>query len=428
MPGMMGTRQRAGDCDAETRRGHRVTADHNKAFNPLPVTIRGGGFFSGLTNILLIMSDPLSRIPMGMRYYFGSEARLRRAIENMVISIFDGWSYEEITTPTVDYYSLFEHGMGRPQAHYAFRFSDTDGRMLAIRPDVTSLVARAAATLFAGRKRPLRLCYVAPVFRQQPRSHAEWKRESTQIGGELFGAKNSAADMEILAIVCEVLERLDLDRHCSITLNDVEVFNGVAEQLKLRPDQRDEMRELVDKRNAADLEQFLVRYSSDAESKAYAQLIQLSGKRKILSEARRLITNPRSQGALDRLERLWSIIESLQLAARFEIDLGDVSRLDYYTGLTFKIYVSGAGTRVGSGGRYDKLTASFGKAEPAVGFVFELDALTELLGHTNEPRSISESTEVTQLSMDNLHDLFVAARNKRAGGGRIVIKSAEEMQ
>jgi ATP phosphoribosyltransferase regulatory subunit len=374
------------------------------------------------------MSEPLSKIPTGMRYYSGSEARLRRAIENILVSIFDGWSYEEITTPTVDYYSLFEHGMGRSQAHHAFRFSDTDGRMLAIRPDVTSLVARAAATLFAERKRPLRLCYVAPVFRQQPQSHAEWKRELTQIGGELIGANSSAADMEILAIVCEVLERLDLDRHCSITLNDVEVFNGIAEQLKLRPDARDEMRELVDTRNAADLERFLARYSSAADSQAFAQLVRLSGKRRILSEARQLITNPRSRFALDRLERLWSVIESLQLVERFEIDLGDVSRLDYYTGLTFKIYVSGAGTRVGSGGRYDQLTASFGNAEPAVGFVFELDALTEvLLRRTYKSSLIRGSAEATQLTGNTLRDLFVAARKKRALAERVVINSGEVM-
>src|SRR5260370_28317374 len=293
------------------------------------------------------MSERLSRIPTGMRYYSGSEARLRRAIENILVSIFDGWSYEEITTPTIDYYPLFEHGMGRSQAHHAFRFSDIDGRMLAIRPDATSLVARAAATIFAERKRPLRLCYVAPVFRRQPQSRAEWKRESTQIGGELIGANSDAADMEILAIICEVLGRLDLNRQCSITLNDVEVFNGIAEQLQLRPDAREEMRELVDARNAADLERFLACYSSAADAKALAQLIRLSGKRRILSGARRLIMNPRSHLALDRLERLWSVIESLQLADRFEIDLGDVSRLHYYTSLTFKNYVNGARKPVG---------------------------------------------------------------------------------
>src|SRR5437588_1849671 len=161
------------------------------------------------------MSEALSRIPTGMRYYSGSEARLRRAIENTLVSIFDGWLYEEITTPTVDYYSLFEHGMGRLQAHHTFRFTDTDGRMLAIRPDVTSLVARAAATLFADRARPLRLCYVAPVFRQQPQSQVEWRRESNQIGCELIGSQSAAADLELLIIVREVLDRLLLDRNAS---------------------------------------------------------------------------------------------------------------------------------------------------------------------------------------------------------------------
>ena len=375
------------------------------------------------------MSEALAKIPTGMRYYTGPEARLRRDIENRLVSIFAGWSYEELTTPTVDYYSLFEHGMGRSQAHQAFRFIDSDGRMLALRPDVTSLVARAAATLFAERQRPLRLSYVAPVFRQQPRSHAEWRRESTQIGCELIGANSSAADMETLAIICEVLECLGLDRDCSITLNDVEVFNGIAEELNLAPALRDEMRQLVDTRNTVDLERFLEGYSSEKDPQAFAQLIQLTGKRKTLTEARRLITNPRSQSALDRLERLWSVIESLQLEGRFEIDLGDVSRLDYYTGLTFKVYVSGAGARVGSGGRYDGLTESFGKAEQGVGFVLELDALAEvLMTRGYDPGLMPRSAEVPPLRARNLDDLFLAARKIRALGQRVVIDSSEVMR
>ena len=83
--------------------------------------------------------------------------------------------------------------------------------------------------------------------------------------------------------------------------------------------------------------------------------------------------------ALDLLEQVWCAIDSLGLAERFEIDLGDVSGLDYYTGLLFKIYVEGAGSRVGRGGRYDQLTSAFGRAEPAVGFVVDLDALTEVI-------------------------------------------------
>lgn len=87
------------------------------------------------------MNEPLSKIPDGMRYYFGAEARLRRSIEDTVMRVFDGWSYEEIITPSVDYLALFERGMGRDAAEQTFRFTDRDGRLLALRPDVTSSVA-----------------------------------------------------------------------------------------------------------------------------------------------------------------------------------------------------------------------------------------------------------------------------------------------
>lgn len=333
------------------------------------------------------MSEPLSRIPSGTRYYFGEEARRRRSVEETALAVFDEWSYEQIITPTVDYYSLFEHGMGQVEADRAFRFTDTDGRLLALRPDVTSAVARAAATLFCERERPLRFCYAAPVFRQKPQSHAEWRRESTQIGCELIGANTIAADLEMLGIASDFLHRLHLGGTHSITLNDVGIFNGVAERLALDLTSREEMRSLIDVRNATDIEDFLAPYTSAQEGRAFAQLAQLSGKRETLDWARRTLSNGQSLAALDRLGSLWTVIESLGLTDQFEIDLGDVSRLDYYTGLTFKIYVEGAGTRVGGGGRYDGLTASFGKAEPAVGFVVDLDALTDVLAARAKTRS-----------------------------------------
>src|ERR1044072_9818001 len=133
-----------------------------------------------------LFMEPLSNIPGGMRYYFGREARLRRAVETAAMSVFDGWGYEEIATPSVDYYALFERGMGRVEARRAFRFADTDGRLLALRPDIPSSVARAAATLFANAPRPLRFCYAASVFRQLPHSRAEWLRPGRPVRSALL--------------------------------------------------------------------------------------------------------------------------------------------------------------------------------------------------------------------------------------------------
>jgi len=149
--------------------------------------------------------------------------------------------------------------------------------------------------------------------------------------------------------------------------------------MELTPGAREQLRSLIDTRAAAELQQFLQDYDS-REGYAFSQPTQLTGNRKVIETARQLITNARSVAALDSLNELWTEIESLGLEDSFEIDLGNVSSLDYYTGLSLKIFVHGAGTSVGRGGRYDGLTGSFGRAEPAVGFVLNLDALTEVLG------------------------------------------------
>jgi len=314
-----------------------------------------------------------------MRYYIGAEARLRRTVEDVAMSVFEGWNYEEVITPSVDYYDLFEQGMGQREAQRGFRFTDNDGRLLALRPDVTSSVARMAATLLSERPRPLRFCYAAPVFRQQAQSPAEWRRENTQLGCELIGAGGKPADLEILRLAAEILSRLNLQTRYCITINNVEIFNGVAAQMNLTPEAREQFRSLIDTRAAAELQQFLQDYDS-REGHAFSQPTQLTGTRTVIQTARHLITNARSVAALDSLDELWTEIESLGLQNSFEIDLGNVSSLDYYTGLSLKVFVHGAGTSVGRGGRYDGLTGSFGRAEPAVGFVLNLDALTEVLG------------------------------------------------
>jgi ATP phosphoribosyltransferase regulatory subunit len=179
-------------------------------------------------------------------------------------------------------------------------------------------------------------------------------------------------------------------------------------------------------RAVADLESFLRAYTSAHECQAFADLIQLSGKGEIFGKARRGITNSRSRAALDRLESLWRVIESLSLSEHFEIDLGDVARLDYYSGLTFKVFVEGVGVRVGSGGRYDNLTARFGKAEPAVGFVLELDELATRLTHYAElARTQAPSGTVFNSAGNDVSTLFRKALEKRASDEGIKLNVRE---
>ncbi|HYW74680.1 MAG TPA: ATP phosphoribosyltransferase regulatory subunit [Pyrinomonadaceae bacterium] len=362
----------------------------------------------------------LSRIPSGLRYYVGEAARQRRAVEDCAISVFSGWSYQEIDTPAVDYYSLFEQGMG-PEAQSSFRFVDADARLLALRPDVTSSVARASATLLAETPRPLRLCYAASVFHQQPRTQAEWRRETTQLGCELIGAAGIAADVEPLLIVVETLNRLGLAGNYRITINNIDIFNGIADHLGLDRDSRERLRSLIDVRDTSALTELLTGLAvPEDERDLFVQVTRLSGKQGIIEAAKKVITNSRSNAALKSLEETWSVISGLGLAESFEIDLGDVSSLDYYTGLLFKVYVRGSGIRVGRGGRYDGLTSRFGRAEPATGFVLDLDELTRVV-RPPEFTASRPSAAAVALAEDNVA-AFREAMRRRAADERICLE------
>jgi ATP phosphoribosyltransferase regulatory subunit len=367
----------------------------------------------------------LSKLPTGMRYYIGEEARLRRFIEDTAMSVFAGWSYEEILTPSVDYYDLFEQGMGAAEAQRSFRFTDGDGRLLSLRPDVTSSIARVAATLLAQRPRPLRLCYTAPVFRQSPPSHAEWRREQTQLGCELLGTNGIETDLEMLLLAREILFSVGLGESSVITINHTAIFNGLINSLDFDSPTRESLRCLIDTRDVSQLRRFCELHSLPSQTaETFVKLSSLSGNGEVLDAARQLPLGPLSSTGLEALARLWKVIEELGVANSFELDLTDVSSLDYYTGISFKIFAQGIGYRIGRGGRYDGLTANFGVSEPAVGFVLSLDSLTELLGRSISPDH-GNQTEVRSIDEQNLTLKFAEAIKERRNKQRIRIESTQ---
>jgi ATP phosphoribosyltransferase regulatory subunit len=104
-----------------------------------------------------------------------------------------------------------------------------------------------------------------------------------------------------------------------------------------------------------------------------------------------------------------------------DIDLGDVGGLDYYTGLTFKIYAQGLGTALGRGGRYDQLLANFGLAEPAVGFSLCLDWLAQLLAPKLKA-FIEQENHTARLSAgDDVAAVFKEAVRLRDQGRKVEI-------
>lgn len=367
------------------------------------------------------MSSSLSKIPPGVQYIFGQQARARRWIERRIMDVFAGWSYSEIILPIFDYADLFALGMGKEQAEMTYRFTGRDGKLLALRPEMTSLVARTVATRFRNRERPIRLSYSGEVFRwDEPRGGRQY--EFHQIGLEHIGSARLEADTEALVIAVEALTGIGL-KGFTITLSHVDFFNGIAEELGLGEEAREHMREMIDRKETERLGAFLEKYADASSRAAFCRLTALAGKREILEEARALVTNAKSAEALDDLQSVYRIAEEIGIAAHIDIDLGDVGGLDYYTGLTFKIYAPGLGTALGRGGRYDRLLAKFGHQEPAVGFSLCLDWLASLL-QSDIARLVKPDAETaTRLQIGgDIAAAFKQANLLRAAGRKVEIE------
>jgi ATP phosphoribosyltransferase regulatory subunit len=208
-----------------------------------------------------------------------------------------------------------------------------------------------------------------------------------------------------------------------VTVGHVQFLGGVAERLGLSPDETVEMRHLVDRRQAEALDNFLAPHAPRAEREDFCRLITLGGRRDVLDLARTLVGNPRSIAAIDQLEGIFDTLDAVGLSSRVDVDLGDVAALDYYTGMTFKVYAPGWGLALGGGGRYDALLARFGRDEAAVGFSLSLDWLAGALAARGLDAARKRPSAPERLDAGaDLRRLFARAISLRRAGRSVEIR------
>jgi ATP phosphoribosyltransferase regulatory subunit len=312
----------------------------------------------------------IAAIPPGALDLTGEAARRRRMLQRATMDALEHAAYEELIPPTFEYEDTFLRAGGPGVAERLVRFPDRDGRILALRYDFTASLARVAATTFSAADRTLRLCYSGKVFRQEPERGGR-PREMLQVGAELLGEGDLAADIEIVRLTLTLLAAAGV-RDFQINLGHVGVLAAGLEAIEepLRAD----VRRWIDRKDRGSLRAALASLSGDACT--LMTLPFVIGRREALEEAARKAP----QASLPGLEHLLSLDSTLTSEERSHLvyDLGEVRGLDYYTGIHFEIYVAGAGRAAGAGGRYDDLMRGFGRPMPAVGVSLDLDTIAEV--------------------------------------------------
>lgn len=359
--------------------------------------------------------DRLIHTPEGVRDVYNQECTKKLYLENQIEQVFHAFGYQDIETPTFEFFDVFGREVGTTPSRELYKFFDRDGNTLVLRPDFTPSIARAASMYFMEGTMPIRLCYRGSSFVNSS-SYQGRLKESTQMGVELLNDDSAMADAEIIAMTVKVMLDAGLTDF-QISIGHVGFFQALAEEAALAEDVLNELKELISIKNHFGAEELLAKQNLRSDLfEALRDVPQLFGNAEILEKAKGLTRNPAAREALDRLATIYEIVKDYGYEKYVFFDLGLLSKFHYYTGIIFQAYTYGTGEPIVKGGRYDALLQHFGKKAPAIGFCTVMESLMNALERQKISLPIA-NTKTMLLYPDFLQPLAVKLANEHRSKG-----------
>lgn len=354
------------------------------------------------------------QVPEGVRDLPPGEAADRAAAVAAVREVFRRWGYREVATPTLEYLETILQGAGPGVADRLVKIVDRGGELLALRPEMTVPIARLAATrLLRQAAPPLRLAYVAPVFRGQEGSGLRL-REFTQAGVELLGDAGVDADAEVVALAAAALGRAGV-RDAVMHLGDL---GFLADALSALPEgEQEEIRLRLYRREFAGAGEEI----SDAGTRAFLRALPDLQGPGALDRAGRFVRSSQGEASLGRLQAILDRLGAYGAAAA--VDLSIIRDFSYYTGTVFEAFGAGTGYPLLGGGRYDTLLARFGADCPATGFALGIERVIEA-GEAGE----AEVLDAVILTEDTARAEAVRLAGELRDAGRAVVVEGPDAQ
>ncbi|MGB4503644.1 MAG: ATP phosphoribosyltransferase regulatory subunit [Syntrophaceticus sp.] len=322
-------------------------------------------------------------MPGGVRDLLPGEARHKRKVENDLLQLFRSWGYQEVVTPTFEYYEVLAPALSDLLPNQLYRFIDDRGQIMVLRPDMTTPIARLVSTRLHDQEFPQRFCYAANVFRRE--GHSGRQREYYQTGVELLGAAGPDADAEVISLAAESVKLAGV-KNFRITVGHVDVLAGLLRGAGFSIAEQKQAEIALSKKDLVTWEGLVAGSQLSGErKKAFASLPYMHGGLEVFGKLDGLIQDEPAKRGLASLSRVWEILSDYGFGEQVGIDLTLLRGLGYYTGIVFECYVAGVGYPLCGGGRYDELLAKFGYSCPATGFALTIDRVLEALEKQSQP-------------------------------------------
>ena len=290
-------------------------------------------------------------------------------------SLYQQYGYLQYKMSKFEEYDLYARNRDYLVSDNIITFTDTNGKLMALKPDVTLSIVRSIKDIPGYVNKYF---YNENIYRVSRGSHMY--KEIMQAGLECIGDIDDYNIFETVLLAVKSLDTISTDS--ILNISHLGIISSLLDELGLGDEEKKKAIKLIGEKNmhelaalckAADAKAVEREEKRKRDIDSIMRILMLSGAPEDVLPV--LEAESCNKVAVEELKTLTSMLNAAGEGSRVIIDFSVVNNMSYYNGIVFKGYIKGVPESVLSGGQYDRLLKKMGKHSRAVGFAVYMDFL-----------------------------------------------------
>lgn len=293
--------------------------------------------------------------------------------------LYEQFGYKKYKMGRFEEYSLYAENKDFLSGDKVITFTDLDGRLMALKPDVTLSIIKNTKASFKSREK---LYYIENVYRESKESHTF--KEITQMGLEYIGDVDRYGVIEVVSLAVKTLKTIS--PKYILELSHMSFVVELLDSLQVPEHTKYKMLRLIRNKNINGIRELSQKLQlTEKQNCVLCKIPTLYGEpQKTLKYAKKLAVNEGMIEAVEQLEQVFAALKVMGCSKNVQVDFSLVNDIDYYNGIIFKGYLEELPRSVLAGGQYDRAMNMFGKDAGGMGFALYLTELSGMAQETSE--------------------------------------------
>ena len=289
------------------------------------------------------------------------------------------YGFKQFKMSKFEEYDLYAENKDFLLGSNVITFTDTNGKLMALKPDVTLSIVKGSNDTFTD---PEKVYYSENVYRVDKGTHQF--KEIMQVGLECLGDLDIYSVSEVIMLAKKSLEAIS-ERNI-LDISHMGFITGILDGTALNDKQKRKIIDCISEKNTLAIKKYCDEFNID--EKTSNSLVVLTGIYgtfpKCVEEIKKISLNEKTDSAVAELENIYEFLKQYGCSNGVNLDFSIVNDSNYYNGVIFQGFIDGVPSSVLTGGRYDNLVHKLGKKSGAVGFAVYLDLLSRLMSDDND--------------------------------------------